>query len=83
VRVRTAVTFAIGAATGAGVMYALDPEAGAGRRRELRRDALHQLRDGAVAAGRGGVRLASELTEAAVEGYRQGRPDAGAARPSA
>ncbi|TVP69719.1 MAG: hypothetical protein EA340_06665 [Nitriliruptor sp.] len=75
-RVRTIVTFAAGTAAGAGVMYLLDPDAGEARRREFRRDALHQAKDGVVAAGKGGAQLASELTQAAVEGYRQGRADA-------
>ena len=76
-RVRTVVTFAAGAATGAGVMYVFDPEAGAGRRRELRRDALQQAREGAVAAGKAGRQLATDLGTAAVDGYRQARSDAG------
>jgi hypothetical protein len=76
VRVRTVVTFAAGAATGAGVMYLLDPEAGVGRRRELRRDAVQQATAGVVAAGKGGAQLATELTRAAAEGYRQARIDA-------
>ncbi len=82
-RVRTAVTFAAGAATGAGVMYLFDPEAGVGRRRELRRDAFQRVREGTVAAGRGGAQLASELGQAAVEGYRQARSDAAPSNPAA
>ncbi len=81
-RVRTVVTLAAGAATGAGVMYLLDPDAGEARRRELRRDALLQAKDGVVAAGKGGAHLASELTQAAVDGYRQARSDAGPEAPA-
>ena len=81
-RVRTVVTFAAGAATGAGVMYLLDPDAGVGRRRELRRDALRQAKEGVAAAGRGGAQLASEVTRAAAEGYRQARADAAPHAPA-
>ncbi len=75
-RVRTVVTLAAGAAAGAGVMYLLDPDAGEARRREFRKDALHQAKDGVLAAGKGGAQLVSEVTQAAVEGYRQARADA-------
>lgn len=81
-RVRTVVTFTAGAATGAGVMYLLDPDAGVGRRRELRRDAVQQVKEGVVAAGRGGGRLATELIRTAAEGYRQARADAAPDAPA-
>lgn len=81
-RVRTVVTLAAGAATGAGVMYLLDPDAGEARRREFRRDALQQAKEGLVAAGKGGAKLASELTHEAVEGYRQAQSDAGPDAPA-
>ena len=82
-RVRTMVTFAAGAAAGAGVTYLLDPEVGGLRRRELRRDALRQARDTAVAVGKGGATLTADLTHAAVDGYRQARLDAaGQASPA-
>lgn len=82
-RVRTVVTFAAGAAAGAGAIYLLDPEAGEVRRRELRRDALRQARDAGLAVGRGGATVAAELTRAAVEGYRQARLDAAGDGPPA
>jgi len=82
VRVRTVVTFAAGTAAGAGVMYLLDPDAGEGRRRELRRDAVQQAKEGLVAAGKGGAQLATELVRAAAEGYRQARVDAGPDGPA-
>lgn len=77
-RVRTLLTFAAGAAAGAGATYLLDPEAGALRRREVRRDALRQAREGAAAVGRGGRQLTAEVTQAAVDGYREARQQAGA-----
>ena len=82
-RVRPVLTLAAGAAAGAGATYLLDPEAGELRRRELRRDALRQVKEAAVAIGKGGVTLTADLTHAAVDGYRQARPDAAGQRPPA
>lgn len=82
-RVRAVLTFAAGAAAGAGATYLLDPEAGALRRREARRDALRQARDAAVAIGRGGTALTADVTRAAVDGYRQARLDAAGDQPPA
>jgi len=76
VRIRTFLTFTCGAATGAGVMYLLDPDNGEQRRRELRRDAFQQAKQGAVTATKAGAELTRDLTTAAVEGYREGRDDA-------
>ncbi|MFO7779212.1 MAG: hypothetical protein R6V28_12735 [Nitriliruptoraceae bacterium] len=81
-RVRTVLTFAAGAVTGAGAIYLLDPEAGEVRRRELRRDALHQAKDAGVAMGKGGANLAADVARAAIDGYRQTRLDAAGERPS-
>jgi len=88
-RVRTLLTFAAGAAAGAGATYLLDPEAGPQRRREVRRDALRQARDAATAVGRAGASLTADVTRSAIDGYRQARldatsvPDAATERPPA
>jgi hypothetical protein len=81
VRVRTVLTFAAGAAAGAGATYLLDPDAGELRRRELRRDALRQAKDAAVTIGKGGATLTADLGRAAVDGYRQARLDAAGEGP--
>ncbi len=81
-RVRTLLTFAAGAAAGAGATYLLDPETGQLRRRELRRDALSQARDTTLAVGRGGATLSADVARAAIDGYRQARLDAAGERPS-
>lgn len=81
-RIRTLFTFSIGAAAGAGTMYLLDPESGEQRRRELRRDAFEQAKQGAVTATKAGAELTRDLTTAAVDGYQQARSDAGATEPS-
>ena len=79
-RVRTVLTFAAGAAAGAGATYLLDPEAGSLRRREVRRDAVRQAREAGVALGRSGAAVAADVTSAAVAGYRQARLDAASER---
>jgi hypothetical protein len=73
VRVRTLLSFASGAALGAGWMYLADPEHGPARRREARRNALRQARHGAVAVAAEARRRAEELALAAAAGYQQGR----------
>jgi hypothetical protein len=83
VRVRTVLTFAAGAAAGAGATYLLDPDAGELRRRQLRRDALHQAKDAGITLAKGGATLTADLSRAAVEGYREARLDAADERPSA
>ena len=75
-RVRTAAALGLGVATGASLMYLLDPESGPVRRRELRRDALRQVREGSVVLARESVDLTQQLATAAVEGYREGRAGA-------
>ena len=82
-RIRTFVTFSLGAATGAGAMYLFDPDSGEQRRRELRRDAFQQAKQGAVTATKASAELTRDLTTAAVEGYREGRTDAADGAPSA
>jgi hypothetical protein len=72
-RVRTVLSFASGAALGAGWMYLTDPEHGHARRRELRRSALRQARQGAVSVVLEARRRAEELAFAAAAGYEQGR----------
>ncbi len=72
-RLRTLVTLATGAAAGAGAMYLFDPEHGAARRRELRRSALRQAREGAASALQEGQRQAKEMAAAAVAGYQEAR----------
>ncbi len=81
-RIRTLMTFSLGAATGAGAMYLLDPDSGEERRRELRRDAFQQAKQGAVTATKAGAELTRDLTAAAAEGYREARADAPDDRPS-
>jgi hypothetical protein len=72
-RLRTVVSFASGAAAGAGWMYLADPDHGSDRRRQLRRDALRGARRGALALASEARRRAEEFAYAAVAGYEQGR----------
>jgi uncharacterized protein YggE len=72
-RARTVVTFAAGAAAGAGWMYLLDPEHGASRRREARREAARRARQSALDVAADTRRRAEEVTRAALEGYQLGR----------
>jgi hypothetical protein len=72
-RVRTLLSFASGAAVGAGWMYLADPDHGPVRRRELRRSALRQARHQAVALAGEARRRAEEFAYAAAAGYEQGR----------
>jgi hypothetical protein len=78
VRVRTLLSFASGAALGAGWMYLADPDHGPDRRREARRTALRRARHGVVAAAVEARRRAEEVALAAVAGYQQGRVEQGA-----
>lgn len=78
-RVRTLLTWSTGAAIGAGAMYLFDPEHGRARRREARREAARQARDGVVRAALDARRHAEEVALAAVAGYQQSRHEA--ARP--
>lgn len=72
-RARTLVTFAVGAATGGGAMYLLDPEHGRRRRRDARRRALRRARAGVVDLAADGRRRAREVVRAAAAGYERGR----------
>ena len=81
-RIRTFLTFSVGAACGAGAMYLLDPYSGEQRRRELRRDAYQQAKQGAITATRAGAELTRDLGAAAVEGYQEARADAADGAPS-
>ena len=72
-RVRTLMTFATGAAAGAGAVYLLDPEHGPARRREVRRSALRQAREAATSALQEGRRQAREMAIAAAAGYQEAR----------
>ena len=72
-RVRSMLTLSTGAALGAGVMYLLDPEHGAARRRDARRQLLRQARQGAGRAVVDARRRAAELSAAAITGYHQSR----------
>lgn len=67
------VTFSVGAAAGASVMYLLDPEHGPQRRREARRSAVRRARAGAVDLAADARRRAEEMVRAAAEGYERGR----------
>jgi hypothetical protein len=72
-RIRTLLSFASGAALGAGWMYLADPDHGPARRRELRRSALRQARQQAVALAGEARRRAEEFAYAAAAGYQQGK----------
>lgn len=74
-RVRSMVTFSVGAALGAGWMYLKDPEHGPDRRRELRREALRKARAGAAGAARDLRHKGEEIVLAAVAGFEQGRTE--------
>lgn len=78
-RIRTMLAMSTGAALGAGWMYLLDPEHGEQRRREARRGAVRQLRDGAVRTALDARGRVEEVALAAVRGYHEARTDA--ARP--
>ena len=75
-RVRSMLTLSTGAALGAGVMYLLDPEHGASRRRDARRQVLRQAQQGARRAVIDARRQAAELSAAAVTGYHRSRAEA-------
>jgi hypothetical protein len=75
-RLRTLFSFVSGAAVGAGWMYLADPDHGPARRREMRRSALRQARQGIVVLAAEARRRAEEYARAAVTGYQQGRVDA-------
>lgn len=75
-RVRTVLALATGTAFGAGSMYLLDPAHGELRRREARREAARQVRDGTVRAALDAKRHAEEVALAAVTGYHQARAEA-------
>jgi uncharacterized protein with FMN-binding domain len=75
VRVRTVFALTTGAALGAGSMYLLDPEHGELRRREARREAARQVKDGTVRAALDAKRRAEEVAVAAVAGYQQARTE--------
>jgi hypothetical protein len=77
VRVRTLAALTTGAALGAGSMYLMDPEHGELRRREARREAARQVRDGTVRAALDAKRRAEEVALAAVSGYQQARAEPG------
>jgi uncharacterized iron-regulated membrane protein len=75
VRVRTVFALTTGAAFGAGSMYLLDPEHGELRRREARREAARQVKNGTVRAALDAKRRAEEVAVAAVVGYQQARAE--------
>jgi uncharacterized membrane protein len=72
-RIRTILSFASGAAAGAGWMYLADPDHGPARRREFRRSALRQARDGARSLAAEARRRAESYALAAAAGFEQGR----------
>lgn len=74
-RVRTVFALTTGAALGAGSMYLMDPEHGALRRREARREAARQVKDGTVRAALDAKRRAEEVAVAAVAGYQHARTE--------
>jgi gas vesicle protein len=77
VRIRTLFTFGTGAAVGASAMYLLDPEHGLERRRQARRTAAAQAREGAVRAAAEARRRAEEVAVSAVAGFQEARTDGG------
>ena len=74
-RIRSVLALTTGAALGAGSMYLLDPDHGEARRRDARRRAARQLREGTVRAALDAKRRAEEVAIAAVAGYQQARAD--------
>jgi hypothetical protein len=72
-RIRTILSFASGAAAGAGWMYLADPDHGPARRREFRRTALRRARDGAWSVAAEARRRAESYALAAAAGFEQGR----------
>jgi len=76
-RIRTLLTLGVGAAMGAGVTYLADPDHGAERRVQARRWAMAQGREQLATAGAATVRAVQGTVVAAVEGYRDGRVEAG------
>jgi hypothetical protein len=72
-RIRTLLSFATGAAVGAGWMYLADPDHGPQRRRDARRSAFRQARLAAVALAAEGRRRVEEYVHAAAAGFQQGR----------
>jgi gas vesicle protein len=80
VRIRTLFTFGAGAAVGASAMYLLDPEHGPERRRDARRTAMAQARDGAARAVVEARRRAEEVAVSAVAGYQEARTSSGDAQ---
>jgi hypothetical protein len=81
VRIRTLLTFGSGAAVGAGAMYLLDPVHGEARRREARKLAAAQAKQGAIAAANEARRRAEEMAVAAAAGFREARQGDGASAP--
>lgn len=72
-RIRTLFTFGAGAAVGASAMYLLDPEHGVERRRQARRTAAAQAREGTVRAVAEARRRAEEVAVSAVAGFQDAR----------
>lgn len=77
VRLRSLLLLMIGAVLGAGAMYLLDPEQGAARRREARRTAVREGFRGAVRLGRRVLTQLGAVVDAAVQGFVEGRDEAG------
>jgi hypothetical protein len=78
VRIRTLLTFGSGGAVGAGAMYLLDPIHGPARRKDARKHAAAQAKQGAIAAAGEARRRAEEVAVSAVAGYREARAGEGA-----
>jgi gas vesicle protein len=83
VRIRTLFTFGAGAAVGASAMYLLDPEHGHERRREARRTAMSQAREGAARAVVEARRRAEEVAVSAAAGFQEARQSNGHAQAGA
>lgn len=71
-RIRTVLSFGMGAAVGAGVTWLKDPDHGRERRAEARRWAMAQGRRQAAAGAKRTLQAARQYGEAALEGFREG-----------
>lgn len=74
-RIRTLLAVGVGAALGAGATYLGDPDHGSERRVEARRWAVAQGRQQAATAVASALRVARGYAAAALEGFRESRPE--------
>lgn len=72
-RIRTVLTFGLGAATGAGLTYLADPDHGTDRRLDARRWAMARGREQATVAVGAALQALRTCAVAAAEGFRESR----------